>query len=867
MTGPFANYGSKLIQQGYGVVPIPKGGKSPAIKDFAWQKDYAKSQADLKDMLDRGWGRHGIGIVTKDTPAIDIDVLDAAVVAHMVEWVSTHIGVAPQRIGKAPKTLLLFACDEPFSKIYSNSYRVEAHPEWTPEKHWMRIEVLGDGQQFVAFHTHPDTNKPYLWVDPVETPETTSVLDLITLSAEQAQAVCREFERYVESLGWIKMNSAGAASNASDVDFDALALESPPEETEDEVTRVKAALDATRPHISEWDYEQWLAVMFALKWTQWDCSEELARSWSESSDKHTDEHFDRTWRGAEKKQSMKKVTLATVYQAAKEVGWDASRAKSEEQEQEDLEKLLGMVEALKGLTGSPQSRARTKILKEMSGMDMVAGNEEMVLNGIKTITKLTMAVLRREYKTVKSKIAETGEKATHAGYANRMFKTLQEQSGAKPVGVEGQIFNYDPNQRIWQGKLPSEFSTMVADELDGLENCNRRSDYTAIASHLYDIVAPGREAFFSDAPQGMACDGRFYKVSKEGKIERLKLAAEHRQRVLFPHRPQAGELTMFEKLLSETFSDDKAQVDLLQEIFGSVLMGIMAKYEKVVLFKGPGRSGKGTMLKIISAMMPEGAVTAVTPFKWANEYYLANLAGKRLNVVGELPDDEPIPANHFKTVTGRDIIAGRHPTGRPFQFRNEAAHVFNMNGFVYTKDHSDTFYTRWIMLEFPNSRIGKDSSIDADLAKKIIASELPAIMEWAMRGAVRLLERGYFQLTDTHARMLTQWQRRTSTLLEFLYDKDACVLDSSVPANDCPLRSVFYKAYTDWCRSTNRKPLGKQRLYDELDMPGVAKMGLRMGCRSNGADVVRGVRLRGADFDAFSAETDAFSPPPDDDPL
>jgi len=51
------------------------------------------------------------------------------------------------------------------------------------------------------------------------------------------------------------------------------------------------------------------------------------------------------------------------------------------------------------------------------------------------------------------------------------------------------------------------------------------------------------------------------------------------------------------------------------------------------------------------------------------------LAGKRLNVVGEFPEDMPIPATDFKTVTGRDLLSGRDPGGRQFTFRSEAAHI------------------------------------------------------------------------------------------------------------------------------------------------------------------------------------------------
>ena len=63
----------------------------------------------------------------------------------------------------------------------------------------------------------------------------------------------------------------------------------------------------------------------------------------------------------------------------------------------------------------------------------------------------------------------------------------------------------------------------------------------------------------------------------------------------------------------------------------------------------------GTMEQIIRALVPRAFVTAISPFHWAREYYLVSLAGARLNVVGELPDQEAIPAAAFKSVIGGDL--------------------------------------------------------------------------------------------------------------------------------------------------------------------------------------------------------------------
>ena len=59
------------------------------------------------------------------------------------------------RFGRLPKRTLPFRTATPFPKM---SASFEA-PNGTLHK----IEVLGDGQQFICFGIHPDTQEPYTW--------------------------------------------------------------------------------------------------------------------------------------------------------------------------------------------------------------------------------------------------------------------------------------------------------------------------------------------------------------------------------------------------------------------------------------------------------------------------------------------------------------------------------------------------------------------------------------------------------------------------------------------------------------------------------------------------------------------------------
>ena len=236
MIGPFRKHGAKLVENGYAIIPIEVGTKGP--KTEGWQERFARDTATYERMVRSNDEDCGVGVITRFTPALDIDCTDEEVVAQMITWAKDNLGDAPERIGKAPKTLLLYRTEEAFSRVASASFRNPAKPEFDKrgKPKGQRLEVLSNGQQFVAYHTHPETGKPYEWPNDWENPLDIPANDLEPITVDHAIAACREFERVCTELGWEKIGE-GSYPHRSDGDdeFDPLAEEAPPDESEAEV--------------------------------------------------------------------------------------------------------------------------------------------------------------------------------------------------------------------------------------------------------------------------------------------------------------------------------------------------------------------------------------------------------------------------------------------------------------------------------------------------------------------------------------------------------------------------------------------------------------------------------------------------------
>lgn len=323
--GFLARYGADLIDAGYDIIPIKRGTKIPPF--LGWEKIRATKRT-LNEWLDDGFGKHGVGLIAANTPGVDIDVLDEELARYMEEWVHDNVAMAPVRVGLAPKRLLLFRCDEPFPKVNSQVFLDE-----DGTKH--KVEILGDGQQFVCFHIHPDTNKPFTWLYN-DGPLVTDHDDLPTLSHAQAKAIVDEFEKQAYERGWepkrgnAKRNSDRSTDRPRVISSrggrDMFLEDSRKTDISDEELREKLMLVPAQD-----DYDGWLQIGMAL-YHQYDGGEEgldLWHDWSELvyGDEYDAKEIDDKWKKAKLQIDGKgraPVTARLIIKLAKEGEEDAA---------------------------------------------------------------------------------------------------------------------------------------------------------------------------------------------------------------------------------------------------------------------------------------------------------------------------------------------------------------------------------------------------------------------------------------------------------------------------------------------------------------------------------------------------------------
>lgn len=322
MTNFLQAYGEKLLALGYDIVPIPAGTKACTLKGWP------KCVATLELISDWASTHSGCGIRGPNTVGVDFDIYDAVLVKQMTIFTHGLLGFSPIRVGRPPKALIPYRCVQAFGKIKSASFM-------SPNGDKHNVEILADGQQFVAANIHPDTGRPYMWTyadgHDSETLEW-SHASLPEITEGKARDIVAEFERQCIERGWKKIEGGSVAKKVQEDNSSFVQIICP----EDERHVVRDALMS----MSSDDRDLWQRMGHALKvegMEGW--AHELWLEWSAKSQKHDPDLDQKTWEGFHPERTDYRSVLAE----AQRRGWINPRSSAHPDNHEaTIERLAKM---------------------------------------------------------------------------------------------------------------------------------------------------------------------------------------------------------------------------------------------------------------------------------------------------------------------------------------------------------------------------------------------------------------------------------------------------------------------------------------------------------------------------------------------
>ncbi len=260
------------------------------------------------------------------------------------------------------------------------------------------------------------------------------------------------------------------------------------------------------------------------------------------------------------------------------------------------------------------------------------------------------------------------------------------------------------------------------------------------------------------------------------------------------------------RFLNLIWPDDPQAIETLQDVFGYLLSADTSQ-QKIPLIIGPKRSGKGTIARVLTALLGQDSVTAPTLASLAMNFGLAPLIGKSVAIIGDArlsgKVDQSAIAERLLSISGEDSITVDRKFQSAWTGRLGVRFVIMSNELPRLSDASGALASRFIVLTMTRSFYGQE---DRGLGNRLMA-DLPGILNWAREGYLRLRKRGYLLQPDSARDAIDELEDLGSPISAFI--KARCTVASGlrISAND------IFVAWRDWCEANGRRETGTRQSF------------------------------------------------------
>ncbi len=242
-----------------------------------------------------------------------------------------------------------------------------------------------------------------------------------------------------------------------------------------------------------------------------------------------------------------------------------------------------------------------------------------------------------------------------------------------------------------------------------------------------------------------------------------------------------------------------------------------AKYQRAFMTVGPGSNGKGTLIKLVMALVGHENVSNKTLQDINKDRFAcAELHSKMVNACADLPADMVEDAGNFKMAVSGDPMDAQRKHEHPFVFRNYAKLIFSANTIPKSKDKTYAYYRRWIIIPFRKTFVGVND--DPDLIDKLTTpQELSGLLNVALIGLKRLREENGF--TEENVQKIQQiYDSNASLVRDFINDE----CEISLTDKNCFVESFrLQNAYEKYCEAKGARALDINVLGEELRSQGI----------------------------------------------
>lgn len=265
----------------------------------------------------------------------------------------------------------------------------------------------------------------------------------------------------------------------------------------------------------------------------------------------------------------------------------------------------------------------------------------------------------------------------------------------------------------------------------------------------------------------------------------------------------------FDAFLQEVQPDDESR-QLLREYVGYVFTRHL-KLEKLLLLYGSGANGKSVFFDILTALLGKQNISHFSLANLNEEHNRAMIINSLLNYGSEIRGK--IDTDILKQMASGEPVQARLKYGQSFMAERYAKLAFNCNELPSTVEHNEAFFRRFMILPF-DVTISEEKR-NPNLAKEIIAEELPGVLNWVIEGLKKLLAQGKFSPCAKSKSAVQQYRTESDSVALFLQECEAKPsIDDTVP------QSTLYQDYRSFCMNDGYKSVARKNFVKRLERLG-----------------------------------------------
>ena len=260
-----------------------------------------------------------------------------------------------------------------------------------------------------------------------------------------------------------------------------------------------------------------------------------------------------------------------------------------------------------------------------------------------------------------------------------------------------------------------------------------------------------------------------------------------------PYDP-AAKCPLYDQTVSEIFAnstDPEAMVRQWNEFVGYIISQ-RRNIPLITILLGRGSNAKTKLMETVVRLLEHDLVHHVSIESLdGSRFAIGHLLGKALLLDDDVRSGIKLPDGLLKKVSESKKLTGEHKFGSDFNFTSRALPVMLCNGIPSLSDLSPGMLRRLMVIPFDRTFEGEQD--DRTRFDRIWADELPGVLNRAIAGLKRIIERGHkFDIPESVSRATQEFVRLANPLPAFVAER--C---ERSPTARCWMKD-FYTAYCAW---------------------------------------------------------------------